>query len=679
MEFAPFKRRFIEHFESMIEDVNHLFVAAIPNPDAFWEFYLASFPEGSNPLYRTRTEHDCSCCRHFIKQYGGIVKVKDGKVDTLWNFDAGNPAYQEVINAMDTFVRSFGVRDVAWFDTNRIGTDYNWERTENSQIKWEHYSLDIPNHLITRRTMGDFQGSYRVTHDVFRRSLEEVSVDAIESVLELIYTNTLYKGEEWKNQLERFLHLKKQYDKIARPNLKDLFVWEHTPSVGVSIGHIRNHSIGTLLVNVSGGMDLDTAVHKYEVIVAPSNYKRPKAIYTKKMVEDAKKTIQNLGYEDSLGRRFATLDDISVNNILFVDRNAAKRVQGGDPFSELMASATAAPKNYDHVETITADSFVKHVLPLANKVELLLENRHAPNMVSLVAPKDASAPSMFKWNNGFSWAYSGNMTDSEIRQNVQKAGGSVTGDLRFSIQWNDGKTYNANDFDAHCYGPHLHISYMAKKDYKTMGELDVDYIVPVRGKPCVENITFPDRRSMKPGTYEFFVHCFSDRGGTDGFKAEIEFDGVIHSYHYPHRVAHNCSVAVATVTLDKNGNFTIENKLPSDMVAQDLWNLKTNDFVPVSTVMYSPNYWDEQQGIGHKHYFFMLEGCINPDTPNGFYNEFLRQELMNHKRVFEALGAQLRVDSTGEQLSGVGFSSTKRNDVIVRVTGATKRLLKIQF
>ncbi len=72
------------------------------------------------------------------------------------------------------------------------------------------------------------------------------------------------------------------------------------------VGKIRNHSIGTLLVNISEGMDLDLAVRKYEQIVAPVNYKRPKAIFTKKMLEDAKKTITELGYMDSLQRRFAT-------------------------------------------------------------------------------------------------------------------------------------------------------------------------------------------------------------------------------------------------------------------------------------------------------------------------------------------------------------------------------------
>ena len=76
----------------------------------------------------------------------------------------------------------------------------------------------------------------------------------------------------------------------------------------------------------------------------------------------------------------------------------------------------------------------------------------------------------------------------------------------------------------------------------------------------------------------------------------------------------------------------------------------------------------------------MLKDCRNPEEPNGFYNEFLKNELMEHKRVFEALGGRMKIEKSDDQLSGVGFSTTKRDEVVVRVTGtAIKQVMKIKF
>lgn len=511
-----------------------------------------------------------------------------------------------------------------------------------------------------------------------KRSLEELTMEAVDTVLELIAQNSLYRGKEFERAVKVFKTHKIEYSNIPAEN-KDAYVWLAPAWGDMSQLRIRNTAIGTLLVNLSDGMDVDSAVTAFEKVVAPANYKRPKAIFTKKMLEDAQKTVTELGYMSSLGRRFATLDDITANNILFCNRDAAPRVIGAaNPFEAMAKSMGTDPKKFGRAEEIGIDKFIRDVLPTATGLELFMENRFSKNMMSLIAPQDKSAPSMFKWANGFSWAYTGNMADSDIRENVKAAGGKVDGVLRFSIQWNDKPgEWDENDEDAHCIEPNKsHIYFGSKWHPRTDGRLDVDIMHPNQGKAAVENITWPDIKKMKEGEYSFYVNCFASRGGKTGFRAEIEFDGDIFSFNYDKPLHGGQNVAVAKVTL-KDGKFSIKELLPSSTSTREIWGVNSNQFVPVSVAMYSPNYWDEQTGNGNRHYFFMLKDCVNPEKPNGFYNEFLKAELLQHKRVFEALGSQMAVQSVDDQLSGVGFSETQHNSFIVKVQGTTERVLKV--
>ena len=682
MEFTEMRNKLIENFNEMIKDVAHLFEVNV-DKDEMWNLYLDSFPAGTNEIFRERRWHDCSCCRQFIKTIGNAVIIKNNKIKTIWDFRTDDTTYQPVLDALSAFIKSHAVTDIYVSKFNKIGTLQNYEEMKDGHMhEWTHFFLNLPNKFVDRsnRSEGDIKGSFRDTRNVFKRSLDEIDIDSLDTILELITSNTLYKGEEWKGVLTEFRKYKKEYDKLTTEEEKNNYAWEQSVNVGIAIGRIRNHSIGTLLVNVSEGMDLDTAVKKYEQITAPSNYKRPKEIFTKKMLEDAKKTITELGYMDSLGRRFATLDDITVNNILFSNKDSAKRISGmNDIFGEMEKEVASNPKKFSKVEEITVDKFANDVLPTASEVEVYLENRHTNNMVSLIAPENKDAKTMFKWNNNFGWAYAGNVTDS-MKERVKSAGGKVDGDLRFSIQWNEDGRDNC-DLDAHCKeasGYEIYFGSARKPSYSpTKGQLDVDIINP-NGRIAVENITWANRKTMKTGKYLFYVRQFSG-SARSGFRAEIEFDGQIYSFDYNKSMRAGENVLVAEVTLDTNGRFTIKELLPSNVSSKDVWNLKTNQFVPVSVIMHSPNYWDEQNGIGHKHYFFMLKDCINPESPNGFYNEFLKNELVEHKRVFAALGSKMHVKDVDDQLSGLGFSATKRDELIVKVKGNTERVLKIKF
>ena len=677
--FVKFKLELQKHFNKMQKEATHLFEVNV-DKDELWNTYLDSFPLGTNNIFRERREHDCSCCRQFIKNIGSAVVIKDNQVHTIWELNLGDTTYQPVCDALDAFVKAHTVIDIYTTKFPKIGTDHNFEEIDGKSHRWDHFFLELPRKFVntSNKSNEELKGQFRDTRNVFKRSLDEITMEALNTILELINSNTLYKGEEWKTALTEFKKYKKEYEKLASDVEKELYTWEKSVSVGMVIGRIRNHSIGTLLINVSEGMDLDTAVKKYEQIVAPTNYKRSKPIYTKAMLEKAQKQIVELGYMDSLSRRYATLDDITVNDILFSNKDSAKRISGAnDIFGELAKNVKDGnAKKFSKVEEVTIDNFINDILPTANDVELYLENKHLSNLVSLIAPQNIDSKSMFKWGNNFSWAYSGNLTDSNMRDRVKAAGGNVTGDLRFSLQWNESGEDDC-DLDAHCKTPCTEIYYSHKVDRNTKGELDVDIIHPGRNI-AVENIAWVDRNTMKNGKYLFFVRQFSG-SVKNGFRAEIEFDGQIYSFDYPHSMRSGEDVNVAEVTYE-DGKFTIKELLPSNVSSKEVWNIKTNDFVPVSVICYSPNYWENVKNkTGHRHVFFMLKNCINDENPSGMFNEFLVQDLYEHRKVMEALSSKMRVEDSDDQLSGVGFATDKRAEVIVKVIGNVERVLKIKF
>lgn len=642
---------------------------------ALWDTYLGSFPAGSNPIYKARTEHDCSCCRSFIKNLGGVVNVVDGKVQTLWDVTVDGP-YQEVVDAMAALVRSRPIRNLYFNPERLVGTANSRQLLEDKSVKtWEHFFVNLPDSAVVKKDqIGTKLGELTAAHDVFARGLREILPSAVETVLELIAQNSLYRGEEHRFSVEEWRKLQKQLVQAGKnpQTTLDLFAWEQMQTVHIAVARIRNSVIGTLLVDLSEDKDMEAAVREYESKVAPMNYKRPTALVTKAMVAQAQKKVDELQLTTALERRYAVLDDLTVNNILFADR-ATKRAM--NVFDDISAGAAVDIKKLGKVEEISIADFLANVLPTAKSVEALVENRHAGNMVSLIAPVDPTAKQLFKWPNGFSWSYAGDLADS-IKERVKQAGGSVTGDFRASLAW-----FNYDDLDLHLQEPNrFHIYYATRSDPHTGGALDVDMNAGHgTTRSPVENITFPKRERMPEGDYILFVHQFSQRETTDvGFELELEFGGSLFQFAFPGAMKTGQNVVVCKFSYTHRVGLVMAESLPSKQTSKTVWGLQTQTFRPVRVVMLSPNQWDGRE-IGNRHYFFMLEGCLNDGTARGFFNEFLSEALTPHRKVLEMVGARMKTEVSDTQLSGLGFSSTQRNSLLCRVSGAFSRVVKVLF
>lgn len=672
MLFHQFKVDVDAAFSKMAKNASRLYKTGVSG-DQLWDAYINSFPEGEE-----RQSHNCHACHSFIKHYGNVVAIVDNTIVTYW--DAVHSAgYENTAKAMSKVVLSAPIENIFLSLERNLGLDKNREMLESGEIiTWEHLFTVLPAKFIfipgVHNSIDTARSQARDSKNVCKRSLDELTKEATLTVLELISQNSLYRGAEFKKQLEAFRDLQRKYSQIPAEK-RDNFCWD--VSADNFIARIRNTAIGTLLEDLSLGLDIETAVVKFERIMAPANYKRPTAIITKKMVENAQKKVEALGLVESLPRRHASIDDLTVNNVLFVNRDARKQMADGI-FAELAESTGSVnPRSYSKSAEVSVEDFIKNILPTISEMEVLVENSHISNLVTLTAPVNMNAPSLFKWNNNFAWAYNGNVADS-FKEKVKAAGGRIEGVLRCSLHW-----FNYDDLDIHVKEPNGYEIYYGCKASLTSGQLDIDMNAGSgKSRDAVENIIWTDPNQMREGIYELRVNNFAKRESIDvGFECEIECNGEIFHFNYDKAVPDKGTILVAKFQWSRAGGVEILESINSSSTSksQEIWNINTNKFVRVTSMMMSPNYWDGQQGIGNKHYFFMLEGCKNPDPVRGFFNEYLKPELNEHRKVFEAIGSRMQTPYSKNQLSGLGFSSTQHNSLIVKVKGTITRTLKITF
>ena len=62
-----------------------------------------------------------------------------------------------------------------------------------------------------------------------------------------------------------------------------------------------------------------------------------------------------------------------------------------------------------------------------------------------------------------------------------------------------------------------------------------------------------------------------------------------------------------------------------------------------------------------------------------FWDKGFKKIILEHRKVMEVLGSTNYIESTDKQLSGIGFNATVRDELIVKLAGTHKRMLKIKF
>lgn len=702
-----FNKKIQEQFNRMCS-TGKLFRVSLSGSD-LWSLYLSSFE--ANPIFRdpNSSEHQCNTCNNFIRRYGNIVAV-DVENNILSVFDITvSGDFKPVVKALSSAIKKSKITEVFFETFNELNSlpyekcnksaevfqlgisknikQYSKEESEKFGVvkpgeirEFNHIHLFLSRLFVdaSNKSVESIMGEYRDAKNVFKRAMDEIPLDTLHLVRDLINQGSLLDGQTHLYKVETMIPLKESYDQLTESE-KDNWCW--VKSYKFNLSKFKNELVGVLCSELAEGKELNEACQAWNKRVDPVNYMKTTAPITKKQIEEAKLFVENNGYTESFNRRFAHIDDIKVSEILHSNIGKVE-IKTVSIFDGVKSTSTRHKRSeFDKIEEVSIDKFMKDILPSCTSVEAFLCNQHNDNFVSLTTANDPNSKPIFKWSNNYSWTFNGNLAGkSQIKEAVKGLGGKVDGVLRFSIMWAEDDIDNS-DLDAHCIEPNNNrIYYGSKVSPRTNGNLDIDITQPqshkqLRKASVVENITYPHINRMLDGSYKFLVHQFAERS-SKGFKAEIEFNGELYFYEYLKPVSGY--INVAEVILNK-GVFTINHSLSeSGVSSKEIYGVETNQFHKVNLICLSPNHWGDNN-VGNKHYFFMLNSCKSPTSIRSFHNENLVPELANHRKVLEVLGTTNMIQPSDRQLSGLGFNATVRDELVVKLAGTHKRTIKIKF
>ena len=185
-----------QRFEELSHD--KLFVVDSDNDD-IWNAYLSAFPAGSDPIFRERRTHDCSCCRAFIRSIGNVVGIQNGTLASIWDLNGLPYPYQDVADAMSAYVKSRDIRDVFLTSYAKHGTPQNHAMIGGERISFTHLAVNAPrNFVVGKAALDTMRGNIRTTVQVLARGVAELDPDAVATVANLIEENAIYRGQEFK-------------------------------------------------------------------------------------------------------------------------------------------------------------------------------------------------------------------------------------------------------------------------------------------------------------------------------------------------------------------------------------------------------------------------------------------------------------------------------------------------
>lgn len=378
--------------------------------EGLWEVYLDSIED---PIERQL--HNCRCCQHFIRKYGGLVWLdeKGNSYPATWNhayLDPGLPQrYRAATMALRREVERRTVTDLFLWSEPSWGVKesggFSHFYTEPTKPKFE-MTLSADQAMAVRREDHKHLG-IAVKDPIFKP-------EHLDKALAMLQMGNLANPDALI-PVAKFLRTVQ--DAVGRKSGEDRsrILWYHVARAARGWCTPRGGALGALLEDIAAGKSMQTIARNQDERMHPLKYQRAQVAPSVGNVQRAEKIVEKLGLAASLRRKPMALHEAR----LFWRPRDPKSPPPGGVFSHLQVKQGPPPMTgsiSSQPVTMTFVKFERDVLP--HVLSMKMKTPFSGNYCSFTTATDPTAPPILKWdhvgdrNPGALYVYHGGSTAS---------------------------------------------------------------------------------------------------------------------------------------------------------------------------------------------------------------------------------------------------------------------------
>jgi hypothetical protein len=403
-------RKWLEDLGAYFKQIDGPIFQTVILPDTLWETYLEGF---ADPV--VRQFHNCSCCKQFIRRYGGLALISDkgGEIrPALWTpyvLTMTNDYYPELVPSLTklaSMIRNSSIFGVFLSEEGLYGTPQT--------NQWAHMHVrPTPDRVYRNKVKTAFQAMAEKTEEYRTVSLflSEYTRQQLEQAAHICDSDVLYRSEKVQGQALWLVNLKDAVEGTKNTQAKKNIIWKAVAEAPAGFCHPRASMINTLLEDLQQ-LSVEEAAAAFKRKMNPIVYQRPQAAPTAGNIKRGEELVEKLGIRKSLERRFLTYDEITAMwrpESRSVQRRVAVQTDTPTPvFGDLIPKGSAPARHLKGLGTkMTWVKFRDTVLHKADRIQFVVPTgRHSFGV--LVTAVDAEAPPIIQWDfennrNPVSW------------------------------------------------------------------------------------------------------------------------------------------------------------------------------------------------------------------------------------------------------------------------------------